>query len=190
MIENITDFTYYFYEIGIFFIDNTMLFFSNIYDDRRYNFLFYTAFLPVVLMFFTDVIFTFILSFRMKELRFFNVVSPRSWALFRETNSQLKNNVQSNELRYHGLSKFSLYLRSFHRLNRAQAGDIIRNRKDSSYSIYNGIRMYKDKVYYSYVTNQGIVLSNLKPSKWASSTGSQRRNSIVKVYKKNDDERS
>lgn len=191
MVSNVNDFLYYIYEVGMFWLDNSMIIISDFYENPNYNYIFLTAFLPVLLMFLTDLLFSFILSFRCKELKFFNVLSPKSWKLYGDVKNQyISNSVRSNEMRYHNLSRFSLYLRSFHRLNRAQAGDIIRNRKDSSYSIYNGVRMYKDKVYYSYKTNHGIVLSNLKPSKWASATGSQRRKSIVKVYKKNDDERS
>lgn len=86
-------------------------FFSTFYEYDGGYYLFITALLPFMLMFVVDILFSFIFSVRSREIRFFNVFSPKSWKSF---NSQTYNRLPAERLkpslltlRYSRLSYFS-----------------------------------------------------------------------------------
>lgn len=156
---------------------------NNIYESD-YGWLFYMALLPPLMMFIFDLAMTFVLSVRCRELRFFNVVSPKSWHMLNNTkNSSLRNtSIIDNKLksplffiRSFSLSPFAMRLS----YKKAKNGDIIRS-KDGLKSVYAGCKLTADgKTLYKYRTNNGIYFSTLKPYQWAISKGSQRMDSVV-----------
>ena len=57
---------------------------SRTYKVTEYNFLFYMAFLPFVLMFVFDLVMSFILSIKYRQLKLFNALSSKSWRIIGE----------------------------------------------------------------------------------------------------------
>ncbi len=182
-----------FYKVGLWVISHCRSFLQQIYSNNNWNFLFYTALLPVVLMFCADLIFTFILSFRCREIRFFNVLSPSSWkslnnlrlnqsvAAYRlQSLKEIRNYGRDLAPKYLHLSFFSLRLNKY---RKAKAGDVIRC-KDGERFVYVGMRLdAKNSPLYAYRGKNGVYYSTMKPSKWSASTGSQRGASIKMSYK-------
>lgn len=102
-------FFYDFQKVAIFVTNEARAFFNVVYRTNTWNFLFYTALLPGFLMLCFDIIMSMILSFRLRELRFFNLFSPRSWYALKNSSADPKNYPRDNFLRYthfssHGLS--------------------------------------------------------------------------------------
>lgn len=171
------------YEVLDWLLETIRSFLSSLFDSE-YSWLFYLALLPALLMFVFDILMTFILSVRLREFRFFNVVSPKSWRMVNEVRNRSVNNNLSSDLKNHPRDYFLKYTRLSSlavRLNQykhAKAGDIIRC-KDGFKSIYQGVKLKKDgTVLYKYETNSKVLFSTLKPSQWSKSTGSQRMNSV------------
>lgn len=136
------------------------------------------ALLPFVLMFCFDLLMSFILSIRHRELKFFNCFSPKSWRIIGDQ----RNHTREVSLKYTRLSSLAV---GMFRYKNACAGDVIRH-KDGTRTTYLGTRMHNGQYVYAYNTQNGIVFSTLKPSKWAKANGSQRADSTVKVFKKNN----
>lgn len=183
-----------FYQVGLWVISHCRIFLQTVYSSNGWNFLFYTAFLPIILTFCADLIFSFILSFKTKEIRFFNVLSPKSWKSFsaNRVNAPLSNNrLRSiSDLKNHGrdispkyLHLSSLSIRLNNKYKKAKSGDIIRC-KDGERFVYCGMRIdAKNSPLYAYRGKSGVYYSTMKPSKWSVSTGSQRGASIKMSYK-------
>lgn len=185
-----------FYTVGQRIVTMWRQLFQTLFARNDYNFLFYTAILPFVLMFCADLIFSFILSFRVRKVQFFNVLSPASWKAL--NSNRLNQSVTSsriralNEVRYRGsdispkyLRLSTLSLRLKNNYSKARVGDIIRC-KDGERFIYCGLRLdVKNRHLYAYRNRGGVYYSTLKPSRWASSTGSARGDSIEESYKNN-----
>lgn len=179
------------YEVLDWLLETIRSFLSSLFDSE-YSWLFYLALLPALLMFVFDILMTFILSVRLREFRFFNVVSPKSWRMVNEARTRsintpgmhdMKNHPRDILLKYTRLSSLAVRLNMY---KHAKAGDIIRC-KDGFKSVYQGVKLNKDgSVLYKYHTNNGILFSTMKPSQWAKSTGSQRMNSVKFTLKKNN----
>lgn len=177
------------YDVSYWLSDTFRDFLIEIYESEH-GWLFYMALLPFVLGFVFDLLMSFILSVRLRELRFFNTLSPKSWRMINETRSQsirapgsgdLKNHPRDTFLKYTHLSSLAVRLNLY---KNAKPGDIIRS-KDGFKSIYQGVKLNKDgSVLYKYHTNNGILFSTMKPSQWAKSTGSQRMSSVKFTLKK------
>ncbi len=176
-------------EVLIWFLDS---FYNllNVFYEHEYSWLFYLALFPAFLMLCFDIIMSFILSVRLRELRFFNVLSPKSWRVVNESRAysqrykavfDSKNHPRESSLKYTRLSSFAMKLKQY---KHAKAGDIIRC-KDGQKFVYQGAKLGKDgSVLYVYRNNSGVYYSNMKPSQWSKSLGSQRNGSVVKSYKK------
>ena len=129
---------------------------------------------------------SFILSIRLRELRFFNCFSSRSWRLYGET----KNRVKSSDVRL----KPSLGSLRYTRLNRAllmkfkkyRRGDVVRA-DDGFKATYLGMRSIDDNYYYAYKTSNGIYYSRLSPKQFVNSSGSQRLDNTVKSVTKSNE---
>lgn len=81
--------------------------FSNFYENPRFHFLFNMAILPVIMLFAFDIFMSFLLSFRLKRLVLFNVISPKSWNLFKVGNIQNRLKVDSVSLKNHSSLRIS-----------------------------------------------------------------------------------
>ncbi len=178
------------YEVGYWLSELISDFMREVYESE-WGWMFYLALMPFVLTFCFDLIMSFILSVRLRELKLFNAFSPKSWRMINETKNRSINNYSMSDLKNHPRDTFLKYTRLSSlavRLNQykhAKAGDIIRS-KDGFKSIYQGVKLNKDgSVLYKYHTNNGILFSTLKPSQWSKSTGSQRMNSVKFTLKKN-----
>lgn len=166
---------------------------QSLYGNINYNYLFYMALVPTVLMICVDIIFSFILSVRAKEFRFFNCLSSRSWQSLRVNTGSVssnrlyplsgdaKNYSRDNSLKSFRLSDLSLRLMKY---RKAKSGDVIRC-VDGSRFVYVGLRLdAKNKPLYAYRSNSGVYYSSFNPRKWSNSNGSQRNLSIAKSVKK------
>lgn len=101
----IEQFFYDWRTVADFFIGKSMNLFNTLYRNNEWNFLFYSAVLPAFLMLAFDIVFSFILSFRLRQVKIFNVLSPRSWSALRNSASDPKNYPRDNVIRY---SRFSV----------------------------------------------------------------------------------
>lgn len=162
-----------------------------IYESEEWGWMFYLALFPTLFLFVFDLMMTFILSVRLRELKLFNAFSPKSWRMLNDSRNRSINNYSMSDLKNHPRDTFLKYTRLSSlavRLNQykhVKAGDIIRS-KDGFKSVYQGVKLNKDgSVLYKYHTNNGILFSTMKPSQWAKSTGSQRMNSVKFTLKKN-----
>ncbi len=180
-------------EVGSWVLNNIIRnFLQTVYASNSWNFLFYTALLPFVFMFSFDLIFTLIFSIHLKEFRFFNILSVKSWRLFSEqkfSRLNVPNVYRSSELRNKGESlmfrftRVTPFLTRLSRYSRAKCGDVIRC-KDGERFVYVGMRLSADnKPLYAYRNGSGVYYSLLKPVKWSASSGSVRGTSIVDSYK-------
>lgn len=178
------------YEVG-YWLSDTIANFMHVVYESDYGWMFYLALMPFVLTFCFDLIMSFILSVRLRELKLFNAFSPKSWRMVNETRnrsinnysmSDLKNHPRDTFLKYTRLSSLAVYLKQY---KNAKAGDIIRS-KDGFKSVYQGVKLNKDgSVLYKYETNSKVYFSSMKPSQWSKSTGSQRMDSVKFSIKKN-----
>ena len=85
-----------------------MTMFNILIRRNQWNFLFYTAMLPAFLMLCFDIIMSIICSVRLRELRFFNVLSPRSWALYRSSSAAVANHVRDGGFRFYRISSLGI----------------------------------------------------------------------------------
>ncbi len=178
------------YDVAYWLSETIADFMHQIYESE-WGWMFYLALMPFVLTFCFDLIMSFILSVRLRELKLFNAFSPKSWRMINESKNRSINNYSMSDLKNHPRDIFLKYTRLSSlavRLNQykhVKAGDIIRS-KDGFKSVYQGVKLNKDgSVLYKYHTNNGILFSTMKPSQWAKSTGSQRMNSVKFTLKKN-----
>ena len=137
-------------------------FFFTFYHGDGY-YLFLTALLPFIFMFCFDIIMSFVFSVRCRHVRFFNVLSPRSWRTF---NSSAYNSLPSDRLkaatpanRYSSTftNIFSPYI---YRVN-----DTIRCRS-GVHAIYLGTRFIDGKKSYLYRVGGTVYSSNLRPARF------------------------
>lgn len=165
------------YEV-MFWVYETFNDFLDKVFEGEYGWLFYLAFFPGVLLFVFDLVMTFILSFRCRQLRLFNVFSLKSWNALRfRYNSQ--RDIGQLRLRFTGFSSFSLRLRKFKKM---RPGDTFRS-VDGTKFTYGGMRVDSNGQFmYSYRSSDGIFLSPLKPAKWAKLTRGQQLESITITY--------
>ena len=156
--------------------------FNTIIRKNDWNFIFYTAMLPAFLMLCFDIIMSIICSIRLRELRFFNVLSPRSWALFRSSSASVANNLRDYSLKYSRFSGFFNYLRLYKTI---KTNDIVRC-KDGMRFVYLGAKqLYDSQMYHVYRSSNGsIYYSSMKPGKWSRSSGHSRMASVVLSRKK------
>ena len=169
-----------FYRVFRFFERIFTDFITKIYTGTH-GYLFYMAFLPFVLMFVFDLVMSFILSIRYRQIKIFNAFSSKSWRIIGEQ----KNYTRESALKFSRLSSLSIGILRYKSYMKARSGDLIRH-KDGSRSTYLGTRLYENKYLYAYKTQNGIVYSTLKPYNWSKANGSQRNDSTVKVFNKNN----
>lgn len=179
-------FFYDFDTVSVFVIGNLRTLLQNIYGNSNWNFLFYAALIPVVLMFCSDLIFTLILSVRVRELRFFNCLSARSWRSLRmerfpSSNVRFryikgfKHYGGSLEPKFLRFSKLSVYLMKYRNI---KAGDVIRT-VDGLRFIYKGVYVMSDgHTSYIYENGRSKYYSSLAPKEWVKSSGSIRQDSL------------
>lgn len=133
-------------------------FFSTFYEYDNGYYLFITALLPFMLMFVVDILLSFIFSIRGREIRFFNVLSPKSWKLF---NSQTYNRLPAERLKPMTLTNrnVSLFQPYTYRVN-----DVLRL-KCGLRATYLGIKYVDGHKAYIYKVNHKIYSSTLSPGK-------------------------
>ena len=183
--NSVDDFFVAFEKVITFYYSQTNRFLNVLYNQPKYNYLFYCALLPALLSLVFDIVMSFILSIRLREVRFFNCFSSRSWRLYGDT----KNRVKSSDVR---LKSFNASLR-FTRLNsvlfmkfkKYRAGDVVRA-NDGFKATYLGMRFFDDNYYYAYKTSNGIYYSRLSPKHFVNSSGSQRIENTVKSVTKSN----
>lgn len=156
------------------------------YDDDRWNFLFYSAFFPALAMFVVDIVMSFYLSVRCREVRLFNVISPKSWRTLKDVHSvrltDSKNHSRDFSLKY---TKIIPSFLSAKYLKTIKAGDKFKCRDGAKYQ-YCGMRSgSQNSVLYAYRYNGKLYYSSLKPSKFATASATARNNSFKYVYEKN-----
>lgn len=142
------------------------------------------ALLPFVLMFVFDIVISFILSIRYRQIKIFNAFSAKSWRIIGEQ----KNYPREVTAKYTRLSFLSVSILRNRKLKNARSGDLILH-NDGSRSTFLGTRFCDNQYLYAYKTINGIVYSTLKPYRWAKANGSQRNDSIIIVYSKNSNRR-
>ena len=152
---------------------------SKTYNETQYNFLFYMALLPFVLMFVFDLLMSFILSIRYRQIKIFNVFSAKSWRIIGEQ----KNFSRDVSLKHSRLSPLSIGILRNKSYKNAQSGDIIHH-KDGFKSTYLGSGLHNGEQVFVYKTSNGVIFSTLRPNEWAKSKGSQRNDSTVRVINK------
>lgn len=178
----------YLYDILYWFGEKFNNLVNVFFDDDRWNFLFYTAFFPALAMFVIDIVLSFYLSVRYREVRFFNVVSPKSWHQIKDIHSvrltDAKNHSRDYSLKFSRLSPSIItnkYLKSI------KAGDKFKCRDGAKYQ-YCGMRSgTQNSVLYAYRYNGKLYYSSLKPSKFATASATARNNSFRYVYEKNSE---
>ena len=184
--KSIDDFFVAFQQVISFYYAQTNRFLNQFYTNTKWNYLFYCAMLPAVLAIVFDIVMSFILSVRLREIRFFNCFSPRSWRLLGDN----KNRVNSSDVR---LKPFNSSLRFtrfnsvlFMKFKKYRAGDVVRA-NDGFKATYLGMRFFDDNYYYAYKTENGIYYSRLSPKQFINSSGSQRiENTVKSVTKSNE----
>lgn len=138
-------------------------FFLTFYRSSDSYFLFLTALLPFILMFCFDIVMSFILSVRSRQLRFFNILSPRSWRTF---NSSVYNSLPPDRLKAatpanrHSSTFTNIFSPYIYRVN-----DTIRCRSGVR-AIYLGTRFIDGKKTYLYRVGGTVYSSNLRPSRF------------------------
>lgn len=124
--------------------------------------LFWTALFPVILMFAVDIIMSFIFSARSRNIRFFNVLSPKCWRSF---NASSYNNLPSDRLKpLTSVNHFSSTFKSFFPPYRYRVNDSFKLKNGYS-ATYVGFRYIDGLKYYNYRIQGKTYLSPLKPSK-------------------------
>lgn len=184
--NSIDDFFSAFEQVIKFYYAQTNRFLNQFYTNNKWNYLFYCAMLPAVLAIVFDIVMSFILSVRLREIRFFNCLSPRAWRLYGDA----KNRVNSSDVR---LKPSNGSLR-YSRLNRAllmkfkkyRRGDVVRA-DDGTKATYLGMRFFDDNYYYAYKTSNGIYYSRLSPKQFVHSSCSQRIDNTVKSVTKSNE---
>ena len=144
-----------------------------------YDFLFYMALLPFVLIFVFDLVMSFILSIRYRQIKFFNSFSAKSWRIIGEQ----KNFSREVSLKHSRLSPFSIGILRNRSYKNARSGDIIRH-KDGFKSTYLGSGLHNGEQVFVYKTSNGVIFSTLRPLEWSRAKGSQRNDSTVRVINK------
>ncbi len=169
-----------FYRVFRFFERIFTDFITKIYTGTH-NYLFYMAFLPFVLMFVFDLVMSFIFSIKHRELKFFNVFSPKSWRIIGEQ----KNFPREVSIKHTRLSPLAIGLLRYKSYKNARSGDIIRS-KDGFKSTYLGSGLHNGEQVFVYKTSNGFIFSTLRPYEWSKALGSQRNDSTVRVVNKNN----
>ncbi len=191
------------WEVYDYFIAMFNDFWSFLFNDERWNWIFYLIFFPVILMFIFDLVFSFILSVRMREFRFVNVLSPRSMTTFKSSlrghsssavssksfiernsriNGDVKNYPRENSLKYVRFAPAPLLKLMY---SKVRAGDSVRTRDGSRFT-YCGMRMHEGKPYFAYRNKEGLYLSSVKPKSFYKVNMTKFKNSVVKFFKKGD----
>ncbi len=136
-----------------------------------------------------DIVLSFAFSVKFRQVKFFNVLSPKSWSMLkgemRNSNRVSLSDVR-NSYRYTVARSFSLTPFAFRlRYKKAKAGDLIKS-KDGLRSVYSGIKLSADgkTILYKYHTQYGTYYSTMNPYRWSNSNGSQRLNSVLHKSKK------
>ncbi len=178
-------------------------FFSVLFNDERWNWIFYMIFLPTVLMFVVDLLLSFLFSVRVREVRFINILSPRSMSIFKagftshsssslssknfndrnsRINGDVKNYPRENVLKYVRFAPAPLLKLVY---SKVRAGDMVRTRDGSRFT-YVGMRMHEGKPYFAYRNKDGLYLSTIKPKSFYKSNVAKFKSSVVKFFKKGD----
>lgn len=157
--------------------------FNVLIRNDEWNFLFYFAMLPAFLMICFDIIMSIICSIRLRELKFFNVFSPRSWSTLSSSATSVANHPRDYGLKYSRFGSLALHFKSY---RNAKAGDVLRC-KDGTRFTYMGGKLHGNTLHHVYRSSNGtLYYSTLKPSKWVKSLGSSRLASVVHKKKKSD----
>lgn len=180
-ISSYEDFFIAFDSVIQFFRVQTNVFLNTIYGRYQWGYLFYCALLPSLLMFVFDIIMSFILSVRYRQIKFFNALSPKSWRIIGEQ----KNFPREVSIKHTRLSPLSIGLLRYKSYKNARSGDIIRS-KDGFKSTYLGSGLHNGEQVFVYKTSNGFIFSTLRPYEWSKALGSQRNDSTVRVVNKNN----
>lgn len=186
--RSVDDFLIAFDEVIRFFRTRTNVFLNTIYGKSEWSYLFYCALLPVVLAFVFDLVMTFILSVRLREIKLFNCFSVNSWRLMSESrNKNINRSISDSRMkplfsfpRFTRLNMFMIL-----KFRKFRAGDVIYTR-DGLKATYLGIRLKDDKYLYAYKTSNGIYYSRLTPKQFAKSSGSVRLENTVDSVRKSE----
>ena len=186
--HSIDDFLTAFNEVILFFRTRTNVFLNTIYGKSEWSYLFYCALMPVVLAFVFDLVMSFILSFRLREIKFFNCFSVNSWRLISDSRNKY-NNRSISDSRIKPLFSFPRFTRlnmfMIMKFRKFRAGDVIYSR-DGLKATYLGMRLKDDEYLYTYKTSNGIYYSRLSPKQFINSSGSQRIENTVDAVRKSD----
>lgn len=122
--------------------------------------LFWTALFPVILMFAVDIIMSFIFSARSRNIRFFNVLSPKCWRSF---NAAAYNHLSADRLKpLTSVNRYSSTFKSFVLPYRVNDSFKLKNGYSATYV---GCRYIDGLKYYCYRILGKTYLSPLKPVK-------------------------
>ncbi len=179
--RSVDDFLIAFDEVIKFFRTRTNVFLNTIYGKSEWSYLFYCALLPVVLAFVFDLVMSFILSFRLREIKLFNCFSASSWRLYSDSRNKY-NNRSISDARMKPFFSFPRFTRlnmfMILKFRKFRSGDVIYSR-DGLKATYLGMRLKYDEYLYAYKTINGIYYSRLSPKQFIKSSGSQRINNTV-----------
>lgn len=125
--------------------------------------LFWTALFPVILMIAFDIIMSFIFSIRARDIRFFNVLSPKSWRNF---NASAYNNLPVERLKpLTSVNRFSSTFKNIFPPYHYRVNDSFKLKNGYS-ATYVGCRYIDGLKYYQYRILGKTYLSHLKPGKF------------------------
>lgn len=156
-------------------------------------------------MFIVDLLLSFVYSVRVREVKFINILSPRSMSSFKNglsshsvhsiqskdysnrnsrINGDVKNYPRENSLKYVRFMPAPILKILY---SKVRAGDSVRTRDGSRFT-YVGMRMHNGNPYFAYRNKDGLYLSSIKPKSFYRINLSKFRSSVVKFFKKGDKE--
>lgn len=135
-----------FRSVAVYVLSRLGSIFTNLYENPRFSFLFNMALLPIVLLAVFDIVFSFVLSVKLKRLVLFNIVSPRSWSFLKSSNNyRLKADI--GQFRYTAPTR--LGSRIYRKLKNHRNNDL------------KGKVYHKDYVDWKNSMSKNLVLNNM-----------------------------
>lgn len=137
-------------------------FFFTFYHGDGY-YLFLTALLPFIFMFCFDIIMSFIFSVRCRQVRFFNLLSPRSWRAF---NSSAYNSLPPDRLKAATpANRFTSTFKGIYSPFIYRVNDSIRLRNGYS-ATYLGTKYVNGQRAYIYRIDGKLLSCSLRPARF------------------------
>lgn len=188
-------------DVSNFLADLFSDFIDKVYESE-FSWLFYMALLVPMIALCFDIILSIILSLKIRQVRFVNILSPRSWSILKTSGMNYRGAPLNNSKIYrtdYTDSKYKMrdfIIRKFKltpfamrlKYKKAKAGDYLLAKDGYGY-FYAGIRLDSDNktILYKYRGRNGIYFSKLSPYDWANASGSQRMDSVKYKMKRKGD---